>query len=94
MSARAETVHVTVRDYGIGIGAEDQQRLFTEFFRAKAARESGIPGSGLGLAICARVIHALGGTIDVRSRPGEGTIFTVALPLRHGDHSAADHHGA
>lgn len=94
MSARAEMVHVTVRDYGIGIGAEDQQRLFTEFFRAKAARESGIPGTGLGLAICARVIHALGGTIDVRSRPGEGTIFTVALPLRGGDHSAADHHGA
>ena len=92
-SARAEMVHVTVRDYGIGIAPEDLERLFTEFFRARAARESGIPGTGLGLAISSRVVHALDGTIDVRSRPGEGTTFTVSLPLRSGDHAAVDRHG-
>lgn len=92
VSADAETVRVAVRDYGIGIAPEDQERLFTEFFRSRTARESGIPGTGLGLAISARVIQALGGSIEVRSRPDEGTTFVVSLPLRT-DRDVAEHSG-
>jgi signal transduction histidine kinase len=74
-------VRVVVRDRGPGIPAEQLGRLFTEFYRTPAAKASGIPGTGLGLAISRRVVRTAGGGIDVRSEPGEGTSFTVRLPL-------------
>jgi two-component system sensor histidine kinase/response regulator len=70
-----------VSDTGIGIPAESLPRLFEEFYRVKTPQTREIPGSGLGLAICRRIVSALGGTIDVRSRAGEGTTFTVHLPI-------------
>lgn len=82
MSVQAERVHVTVRDQGLGIAPEDLEQLFTEFFRARVVRESGIPGTGLGLAISRRVVRSVGGTIEARSAPGRGTTFTVTLPLQ------------
>ncbi|MEV8025208.1 ATP-binding protein [Microbacterium sp. NPDC080220] len=65
-----------VRDTGIGLSAEDQERVFERFFRA----ESGVPGTGLGLAISREIVRAHGGDITVTSTPGLGTTFMVRLP--------------
>ncbi len=81
MDVAPSRVAVVVQDRGMGISAEDRASLFTEYFRARAAREAGIPGSGLGLAISRRVVESFGGSIEVDSALGEGTTFTVVLPL-------------
>ena len=75
------TVDIAVRDQGLGIPAEELGRVFTRFYRAKAARSTGITGSGLGLTICKGLVEAHGGTIRVESEPGRGSTFTVTLPL-------------
>ena len=73
-----DTVELVVSDTGIGIGPDDQDRLFTRFFRGQKARSR--PGTGLGLAIVRDIARAHGGDCTVASEPGVGTIFTVALP--------------
>jgi len=72
----------TVADTGIGIAPGDLPHIFDRFWRADSARTrtSERPGTGLGLAICKWIAEAHGGTIDVQSRPGRGTTFTVGLP--------------
>jgi PAS domain S-box-containing protein len=67
-----------VRDQGIGIPEEAQQRLFEPFFRAKNVGT--ISGTGLGLSIVKRLVEIHGGRIDVESQVGKGTIFTVVIP--------------
>jgi signal transduction histidine kinase len=69
-----------VRDTGIGIADDWLPRLFQEFCRVKNDQTRDIPGTGLGLAICKRIVTTLGGSIDVQSRVGEGTVFTVRIP--------------
>ena len=73
-----ELVRVSVRDEGIGISAEDLPRLFGRFERAVSDRHYG--GLGLGLYISRQIVDAMGGRIEVESRPGSGSIFTVRLP--------------
>lgn len=68
-------VTITVRDYGIGIPYEDQQRIFSDFFRASNAHS--IQGTGLGLNIVKYYTELLGGTITFNSKPGEGTSFEL-----------------
>jgi signal transduction histidine kinase len=70
-----------VADTGIGIAADDQERLFERFFRTSTVAEQQFPGTGLGLYIARAIVEAHGGWITVRSEPGEGTSFTVALPV-------------
>lgn len=70
---------LSVRDEGIGISPEHLERVFGKFERAVSERHYG--GLGLGLFISQRIVHAHGGQIRVRSRPGEGSTFTVELPL-------------
>ena len=77
---RRDSVTIEVSDTGIGIPADLLPRVFEEFYRVKTDQTRDIPGSGLGLSICQRIVSALGGSIDVRSRVGEGTTFTVHLP--------------
>ena len=72
----ADQVTLTVSDNGHGIPKDDIARVFTPFFTKKAAGK----GMGMGLTITWRVVHALGGTITVRSDEGEGTEFVVRLP--------------
>jgi signal transduction histidine kinase len=72
---------LSVADSGIGISDEDRERLFERFFRAGNALERAIPGTGLGLVICKGIVDAHHGRLDVRSRLGEGTTVTMALPL-------------
>jgi signal transduction histidine kinase len=71
---------LTVRDEGIGISPEDQEHLFTEFFRSTNPVAVAIPGTGLGLAIVRRIVERHGGGIDVESEPGVGSTFRVTLP--------------
>ncbi len=70
-----------VQDSGIGIPAEDQERLFTEFFRAENAKKASVPGTGLGLVIVKRIVDGLGGTVSVSSDMGVGSTFTFSIPL-------------
>ncbi len=74
-------VTVTIRDTGIGIGAAELPRIFEQFFRASSAKDFGIVGTGVGLAIVKRVADLHGGTVNVSSVLGQGTTFTVRLPI-------------
>jgi signal transduction histidine kinase len=79
----SEDGHVVaeIQDTGIGIPPAEQERLFQRFFRSSTATAQAIPGTGLGLVISKAIAESHGGTIKVRSRPGEGTCFRVELPL-------------
>jgi signal transduction histidine kinase len=74
-----DRVWLVVEDTGEGISEEDLPHIFDPFFRADAARSG--DGAGLGLALAERIVHALGGTIEVDSLPNRGARFDVMLPL-------------
>lgn len=74
-------VRIRVIDHGVGIPQPLQGRIFERFYRVDPARSRLTGGTGLGLSIANHHIRANGGTIDVWSKPGEGSTFTVALPL-------------
>jgi signal transduction histidine kinase len=78
--ADAQQARIEVRDQGIGIPAEDQARLFQRFERLASERH--YSGFGLGLWIVRQILDAMGGRIHVQSEPGQGSVFTVELPLR------------
>lgn len=71
---------VEVRDSGIGLSAEDRERVFERFFRAERSRSRASGGAGLGLAIAQAIVTANGGRIGVESEPGAGSTFWVTLP--------------
>ena len=75
-------VRLTVADSGIGIAPGDLPHIFDRFWRADSARTrtGERPGAGLGLAISKWIVEAHGGAIEVQSRPGRGTTFTVTFP--------------
>jgi signal transduction histidine kinase/CheY-like chemotaxis protein len=72
---------IRVKDSGVGISARQQATLFDAFTQADASTARRYGGSGLGLAICARLVRLMGGTIAVDSALGQGSCFTVSLPL-------------
>ena len=72
---------LVVKDHGIGIEPEKVSRIFERFERAVSSRSYG--GLGLGLYIARQIVEAHGGHISVASRPGEGSTFTIDLPLEH-----------
>jgi signal transduction histidine kinase len=74
-------IEVVVHDSGIGLTREEQGQLFTKFFRGRNPVVADSGGTGLGLVIAKAIIEQHQGTIDVESRPGEGTRFRVVLPL-------------
>jgi signal transduction histidine kinase len=74
-------VLVDVKDHGPGMTAEQADRVFERFYRADQARGRATGGSGLGLAIVASLVAAHGGLASVRTAPGHGATFRVALPL-------------
>jgi PAS domain S-box-containing protein len=73
---------LAVSDTGPGIPAADQEQIFERFFRTAAATRQAIPGTGLGLTISKAIVDAHHGSITVDSAEGQGTVFTVRLPLR------------
>ena len=72
---------IQVRDRGVGIPLQDQSRIFERFYRVDEARARSTGGHGLGLAIVKTLVEGMGGTVSVRSKLGEGSVFTIGLPL-------------
>ena len=70
-----EFLFVAFKDTGVGIPEENMGELFNPFFTTKAK------GQGLGLPVCKRLVEAHDGRITVESKPGEGSTFTVELPI-------------
>ncbi len=81
LSLNQEEAQVTVEDTGIGISEDAMQHLFEEFYRAPNAKEMEREGTGLGLTIVKDIVTRFNGQIAVRSQPGQGTCFTVTLPI-------------
>ena len=80
LACEEPSVRLEVRDTGIGISPEDQQHLFTRFYRTAAATQLAIQGSGLGLSIVQAIVSRHGGEVAVESVPDVGTAVTVRLP--------------
>jgi two-component system OmpR family sensor kinase len=80
-AGRVPAVVLDVEDDGPGMPPEQAQRVFERFYRADAARNRASGGTGLGLAIVAGLVNAHGGTVSVRTAPGQGADFQVRLPL-------------
>ena len=72
-------IQTTVKDTGIGMSEEFLEHIFEDFTRAQTSTESGQFGTGLGMAIVKKIVDLMGGTIDVQSKQGIGTTFTVTL---------------
>ncbi len=79
-----DCVRVAISDTGCGMSRESVERIFTPFFTTKQH------GSGLGLSVVHGIVTEHGGEIDVTSVPGEGTTFTVTLPLAHSTSSVEE----
>ncbi|MCY1157496.1 MAG: sensor histidine kinase [Citricoccus sp.] len=76
-----DCAEIEVADNGIGISPEDQEKLFTNFYRTEHVRRAAIPGTGLGLAITRAFVRAHGGEITVASAPGVGSTSTASIPV-------------
>jgi two-component system phosphate regulon sensor histidine kinase PhoR len=74
-------INIRVQDCGQGIAKEHLKRLFERFYRVDAARSRADGGTGLGLAIVKHIVQAHGGEVTVHSTLGEGSVFTISLPL-------------
>jgi signal transduction histidine kinase len=82
VTVTVDHVRLAVADTGLGIPADEVDRLFSRFFRTTTATRNAVPGVGLGLAITRSVVVAHGGVMEVTSAEGAGTTFTAVLPRR------------
>jgi signal transduction histidine kinase len=81
VSRQGDTARIDVQDTGIGLSPGDAQQVFERFFRADPARSSAIEGAGLGLSLVQWIAAQHHGAVTVESRLGEGSTFTVTLPM-------------
>jgi two-component system, OmpR family, phosphate regulon sensor histidine kinase PhoR len=80
-SVEGKKVCISVRDEGMGIGADEQQAIFQKFVRGDVAKEAGIKGTGIGLAMVHQIVEAMHGEVRLKSEIGVGSTFTLVLPL-------------
>ncbi len=80
--AQTQTAIFAVRDTGIGIAPEDQVRIFEEFSQVDSRLQKKVKGTGLGLPLSRSLAQLIGGTIQVESVPGQGSVFTLTIPAR------------
>ena len=78
---RKNSLHIEVRDNGIGISGADRDNIFREFFQVMQPQLDSSRGLGLGLAIVARLVKLLGHRIELRSIPGKGSVFSLEVPI-------------
>ena len=87
-----ETIRIEVTDSGIGIAAEELERIFDEFYQVTGPRQKG--GTGLGLSLTRNFVEMHHGKISVRSEVGKGSSFTVDLPRSYSGEKAAQIHSS
>jgi signal transduction histidine kinase len=88
-SARFDAVHIAISDTGVGIAERDQQRVFDKFQQVGDTLTGKPKGTGLGLTICREILTYHGGQLILDSEPGQGSTFTVTLPVVRGECLAA-----
>ncbi len=83
LEAQESTLCLEVADEGVGIPAAETQRIFEKFYRIGRSETQGRRGSGVGLALVKHIVEAHGGRVSVESRLGEGSRFTLHIPVHH-----------
>ena len=79
---RRRELLLSVRDQGMGIAQDEQRKVFERFYRTRTVRNTNIRGSGIGLALVKHITEAHGGRVLVDSTPGQGSTFSITLPVR------------
>lgn len=79
--AEGAVLYIIVRDEGIGIAPQEQARIFDRFYQSENSREYSVSGTGIGLSLTQEIVKLHGGTVKVESQLGEGSTFTVSLPV-------------
>jgi two-component system phosphate regulon sensor histidine kinase PhoR len=72
---------ISVTDHGVGIPKEELKKIFNKFYRVSTAKTRETRGTGLGLTLAKHIIEAHSGTIEVESEVGNGSKFTISIPL-------------
>ncbi len=76
---------IQVADRGVGIAPQEQKKIFEKFYRVPSQENERLPGTGLGLSLVHHIVTAHGGRVEVESAPGEGSTFSILLPLEEGE---------
>jgi two-component system phosphate regulon sensor histidine kinase PhoR len=82
LEQNGSVAELRVADQGVGIPAEERERIFERFYRGGDEEVRRTKGTGLGLYIVRRLVERMGGNVRVESRPGSGSIFAIRLPLQ------------
>jgi len=81
LGVRRNLAVIRIRDHGFGLPEDEQQQIFEKFYRAPQPDGESVPGTGLGLTLVKHVAEEHGGGVEVKSKPGEGSAFSLVLPL-------------